>query len=448
MKNSYIQFVNHASIYLNDGDIGLLTDPWYSGGAFNNGWELIYENNDIEIKKILDKTQYIWISHEHPDHFSVDFFKNYKDLIIKKNIKIIFQNTKDKRVCSFFNNYKISFIELEDFKKFGLSNNFSLCIKKYDFYDSALFINLQGLKIFNLNDCPINDVHELNQIKKKFGSCDILLTQFSYAAWKGGKDNIKWRKKAAEEKLNTIKKQAQILNAKTVMPFASFIRFSNIYNDHLNDSVNTPDETKDKLKNLNSEIIFMRPYETQFANNIKQDDKSLQFWRELYANKKNTNLYVKNKIFKIEEINLEFKKYCERIYSKNSEIIIKILFTLKFFGIFQILNIYLKDLDKTLSIDIIKRKIDYTEKPKADIEMLSDSLMFIFKYTYGFDTLTVNGCFEEKNKNGFSKMSKLFALENLNNLGYKLDYKFLSNYKLILLFLKKLFSVQKKINLD
>jgi hypothetical protein len=43
-------------------------------------------------------------------------------------------------------------IELEDFEKLGLSNHFSLSIKKYDFYDSALFINLQGLKIFNLND--------------------------------------------------------------------------------------------------------------------------------------------------------------------------------------------------------------------------------------------------------------------------------------------------------
>ncbi len=448
MKNSYIQFINHASIYLNDGETGLLTDPWYSGGAFNNGWELLYENNDTEIKKILEKTQYIWISHEHPDHFSVDFFKNYKNLIITKNIKIIFQNTKDKRVCNFLQNCKINFIELDDFKKFDLSNDFSLFIKKYDFYDSALFINLKGIKIFNLNDCPVKSTHELNQIKKKNGSCDILLTQFSYAAWKGGKENVKWRKKAAEEKLNIIKKQAQILNTKTVIPFASFIRFSNIYNDYLNDSVNTPNVTKNKLKGLNSEIVFMRPYEIQYLNNIKQDEATLQYWEELYVNKKKASLYSKNKIYNVEEINLEFIKYCERIYSKNSKTIIKILFTLKFFGIFQILNIYLKDLDKTLSINIIKRKIDYAEKSKADIEMFSNSLVFIFKYSYGFDTLTVNGCFEEKNKNGFSKMSKLFALENLNNLGYKLDFKFLFNYKLIFLFLKKLFSVQKKINLD
>ena len=77
--------------------------------------------------------------------------------------------------------------------------------------------------------------------------------------------------------------------------------------------------------------------------------------------------------------------------------------------------------------------------------MFSKSLYLIFKQDFGFDTLTVNGCFEEKKKNAFTKMSKSFAIGNLNNLGINLDYKIIFNYSVIILFLKKLFYIKKKI---
>ena len=35
----------------------------------------------------------------------------------------------------------------------------------------------------------LNSTENIKLFKKKFGSCDVLLTQFSYASWKGGKNN-------------------------------------------------------------------------------------------------------------------------------------------------------------------------------------------------------------------------------------------------------------------
>ena len=40
MKTS-IQFINHASIIVSDGEIGVLSDPWYTGDAFHKGWNLL-----------------------------------------------------------------------------------------------------------------------------------------------------------------------------------------------------------------------------------------------------------------------------------------------------------------------------------------------------------------------------------------------------------------------
>ena len=55
-------------------DMNILTDPWYNGNAFDNGWSLLYENKHKFIIKVLNKTNYIYITHEHPDHFSIKFF--------------------------------------------------------------------------------------------------------------------------------------------------------------------------------------------------------------------------------------------------------------------------------------------------------------------------------------------------------------------------------------
>ena len=68
--------------------------------AFNKGWNLLYENKTEEILDVLYKTSFIWISHEHPDHFSIKFFQEYQKLIKEKNKNFI-SIYKDKRVINF-----------------------------------------------------------------------------------------------------------------------------------------------------------------------------------------------------------------------------------------------------------------------------------------------------------------------------------------------------------
>ena len=78
--------------------------------------------------------------------------------------------------------------------------------------------------------------------------------------------------------------------------------------------------------------------------------------------------------------------------------------------------------------------------------MSSESLDFILKNTFGFDTLTVNACFEETKKGGFSKMTKTMAIENLNNIGISVNFSTFLRVDIILLFISRLFAVNKKIN--
>ena len=77
--------------------------------------------------------------------------------------------------------------------------------------------------------------------------------------------------------------------------------------------------------------------------------------------------------------------------------------------------------------------------------MSTESLYFIMQNTFGFDTLTVNGCFEERSQNGFAKMAKSLAIENLNNIGIKFNFLIIFNVKLILLFIDRSKKVSNKI---
>lgn len=440
-----LEFINHASVLISNKDVSLLSDPWYQGDAFHKGWNLIYELTDSEIINLLNRVTHIWISHEHPDHFSISFFMKFKEEILKNNINILFQKTSDKRVESFLNAKKFNTTILEPNVWLEIGNDFKILNFKDGFYDSGLAINTCDMNFLNLNDCEIKTDTRCDEISKLTGNCDVLISQFSYAAWKGGIENISWRKKAAQEKLNTLELQVNKFNPKYLIPFASYVSFSNEKNFYLNDSSNKPIDVLEKFKSIdNVEIIIMKPFDIlNFKDCFKNDiQNALNFWDEKYLNLRPINKYEKKEIHELNDI---FIKYKERIFKNNSKILIRISRLFLPLEIFKPLSIYLDDIKVNINFDIFSETLEPT-KNSPDIEMSSESLFFIMQNTFGFDTLTVNGCFEERKDKGFSKMAKSLAIENLNNIGIKFNFYIIFNFKLIVLFFSRLRIASKKIS--
>jgi glyoxylase-like metal-dependent hydrolase (beta-lactamase superfamily II) len=65
-----IRFFNHACYSVSNTRWTLISDPYFFGTAFNEGWDLIWRDVAYEG---LDQVTHIWYSHEHPDHFSPRF---------------------------------------------------------------------------------------------------------------------------------------------------------------------------------------------------------------------------------------------------------------------------------------------------------------------------------------------------------------------------------------
>ena len=443
MKTS-IKFINHASVIISDNNTSVLSDPWYDGDAFHKGWNLLYETKHHDIEEFLSEVTHIWISHEHPDHFSISFFKKFAITLKKNSIKILFQKTKDRRVYNFLIAQGLEVLELDFNRKYNLSENFFITCIKDGFYDSGLFVESYDEKILNLNDCEINTLSQINEVKNICGNVDVLLTQFSFAAWKGGKKNKRWRLKAAEEKLRTIKLQIKHFNPNFVIPFASFIYFSNIENSYLNDAANRPDKIVDELKETSSEIIVMKP--NDIFKGIKENTSiinAVKFWNEKFDNIDKKQFHHYDKI-SLDEIFINFKSYCERIKKKNNLWFIKLVKIICPIPVFEPVIIEISDLNCNIKFDYIKKEI-YKTNEEAQLCMKSESLNFIFKNNFGFDTLTVNGCFEEKKKGGFITATKTLAIENLNNLGIYFSPKILFNFSIMKIFLTRLNNVRKKL---
>jgi len=64
----FIDWVNNASFILESAGVRLICDPWLDGTIFNSGWKLLSETK-LRYEDFGDIT-HIWLSHEHPDHFS------------------------------------------------------------------------------------------------------------------------------------------------------------------------------------------------------------------------------------------------------------------------------------------------------------------------------------------------------------------------------------------
>jgi len=444
MNNPKLNFINHASVLISNKGIGLLSDPWYQGSAFNDGWKLIYENNDDEINSMLNnKVTHIWLSHEHPDHFSVPFFKKFKETIIRKKIKLLFQFTEDKRVVSFLQANKFLCQELQFKNEYKLSKDFSVICIKDGFYDSALLIKAGNKKILNLNDCQVNDLKTGKKIKNITGSIDLLLTQFSYAAWKGGEKNLAWRKKAALDKIKSIKKQIECFKPKWFIPFASYMYFCNLENFYMNDSVNTPETIFEIFKDDSSKIIIMKPWDL-FNFKDYENKSAINFWQKKIndVNKKNT---IVPKIINPNILEEAFKAYRKRILLNNNIFLIKLFYYFSPFKFFSPIYVFIEDLKKTFEVDFVKNRFLMTSK-KPILKMRSDSLLFIFKNQFGWDTINVNARFEELKDNGWSISTRTFAIETLNNMGYHFNFKLLFNKSIIKLFIKTLFKVMKNLS--
>lgn len=181
IKKNNFQFWGHNCFSVKSKNSALIIDPWFSeSGAFYSSWFQYPKNHKFK-KNVLElliqsKKSYIFISHEHQDHFDEKFLS-----VVPKHTSIIIPNYMDKnfrnQVLGMFENV----IELSQNKEYEIDNEIkiSLIIKDIGIsHDAAILVKTKNYVFFNQNDCKVFD--KLHLINEKI---DFYSVQFSGANW-------------------------------------------------------------------------------------------------------------------------------------------------------------------------------------------------------------------------------------------------------------------------
>src|SRR5437867_987082 len=175
-----IKFYGHACIYVKTPTISVVTDPWFSKeGAFLSTWFQFPDNTQLDLTPIRN-ADYIILSHEHQDHFDVNFLKT-----ISPKTKIIIPKYTDSYLYDTLReNLKNEIIVANSLQKIRLSADVTFCpvVQSVPIWDDCtLVLEAPEGTIVDVNDMKIIN-QDFEWIKNNF-EINYLFIQFSGANW-------------------------------------------------------------------------------------------------------------------------------------------------------------------------------------------------------------------------------------------------------------------------
>ncbi|HVA99519.1 MAG TPA: MBL fold metallo-hydrolase [Bacteroidia bacterium] len=175
----HIEYISHSCFVIETNRIKIAFDPWITGGAYHNQWQLFPQPFDT---KPVEEADLILISHGHEDHLHNDSLKK-----IQKNAHIFFPFQWREGVVDYLKYLQFKDItEAVSFKTYTFKG-IKITYLGYSL-ESVIVVECEGYIIVNINDA-LNSNHEtavnflLDKIKTKWPKIDFLLSGWSGAGY-------------------------------------------------------------------------------------------------------------------------------------------------------------------------------------------------------------------------------------------------------------------------
>jgi hypothetical protein len=427
MARNQFTFVNHASFMVRNDSAVLLVDPWVEGSAFNNGWSLLDRStsNAALVAQLNDAALpvFIWISHEHPDHFSISFIK-----LLKRDARVrvtfLYQRTLDGRVAAFLRKQSFAVIECAPGVPVTVGHDMRLAVFPYSEGDSWALIQSGARTLVNLNDCVVATPAACQEVKDKVAALapriDVLLTQFGYANWVGNPDQPDQHRLAARDKIERMALQIGMLKPALVVPFASFVYFCHAENAYMNAAQNSPRSIVDavRLAKLAPAIRFLQPGAVCDLDNatpaaLKETHlRALAHWSALAA--AGLPLLPSAPAAPLSEVQAAFDGYRSAV----TRSLHRLPQLLELGRRLAPLDIALVDLQQTVRCSYRKGMQVLGAGATYQVSMSSSNAVFLFKNEYGFDTTQVNGRFRVAGPDALAAFSRFFLPQRMGKNGH------------------------------
>ena len=270
-------FYGHNCFKFSDEGKVLLIDPWFSeNGAFFGSWYQYPQNHhlldDIVKESFNNNDFFIFISHEHQDHFDAESLKNFS-----RKTKILIPNYSDRFLKKKIEQLGFEYELLEHFKRYKISNTFYVRPVLSEIgvnTDCALLIKTKNFCFFNQNDCKVFDIidkieEKINFYSVQFSGATAHPNSFVYNEEKEKRISIQ----KVEYKLKNVVSAIKKLNPDYYIPAAGpavfpFLKSSLSYGAGENVFIHQLELNNFLVENGITNTIYMRPGD-EFSPKLK-----------------------------------------------------------------------------------------------------------------------------------------------------------------------------------
>jgi UDP-MurNAc hydroxylase len=396
-----IRLVSHASVVITSGDTKIWTDPWLVGKAFNNSWTLWPA--PVSSAGLLEGVEYLWISHEHPDHL------NFPTLAalpadFREHVTLLFQDNHPERIFAPLRQLHFRKFQVLSHRSITqLSARTSIYCYRVGTLDSCLGVMSDGHTALNLNDARLNPA-DYARILHDIGPADAVLNQFSVAVKDSVVDYQRHARAAAQHVLQSVAADHRGLRAKVTVPFASFMYFSSIDNAHMNAFNNTPRDVLDFCRDRGQEVVVLYPGDEYTVSQPHDSSVALTRYEAAYA-KLRSVAYDTPVVVRLSQLAEAFRDLSQNLRARYPQFLLRRLHPL---------HIRIPDLEATVKLTLATGALSQTDtNAPPGVEIYSQPLHYCLTQPWGMGTLTNSGRFtllcDERN---WKAHKALFALNN------------------------------------
>jgi UDP-MurNAc hydroxylase len=375
-----LTLLSHASVVIRHGGIGIWTDPWLVGKAFNNSWTLLPAPDPKSVP--YEQIDYLWLSHEHPDHFNIPTLRSLPEHF-KKRVTVLVQRTNSEKIAEAMRRMGFErFVSLDHRKRVRLANDVEIYCYQTHIVDSCLAVAGGGHVVFDVNDAELGE-SDCRTVLADLGEVDVVLNQFSLAGYIGPIERDEILPRMARDKLVRILDNHRQLKTKTTVPFASFVYFSTVDNGYMNAYMNTPQAVYREFVERELSCALMFPGDRWEISQPFASEPNVGRFSELFSDVSRLPL-EEPPVVPAAEIIEEVAAFHATVRERYPSVLLRAIAPL---------TVFVPDLKIALEIDVAHGRAKEVEldESECDLSVYSQPLWFTFKFPFGAETLAVSG---------------------------------------------------------
>lgn len=390
-----IQLVSHASVLIRTADLQIWTDPWLTSKVFNNSWTLLLP--PAWDPEWLDAIDYIWISHEHPDHFNIPTLKALPDAF-KRRVTVLFQaNNSDKMFAALRRLGFKNTLALPHRQILALAGRTRVYCHQIGQMDSCLAVLGDDTVVLDINDAEA-DTQDCQRMRADLGPVRIVLNQFSLAGYGGEHDRDARLPAKARQIIDNMINNHRDLGAEVTIPIASFVYFSSVDNAYMNAYANTPRDVADAFAAAGQQLAVLDHGDTFDAvehaaepqasahqgrtpREAHDSEPALRHYDQVYAGLAQLPLDPVPPA-SLADISAALSKLHAQLTACYPPWLLATWL--------RPVTIKLLDLDETIELDLARGQLRRTPCAAPDLSLHAQPLLFALQHPFGVQTLGVS----------------------------------------------------------